>query len=326
MRFLGKRRFVALSVACAITVVSVAPGVYAAYADTASPSAVLTSTGPGPFCVGDSATLTWTPAADVSALRGYEVEHYTTYHFPTSVKSVVEVGTTTVPVTLRFGFNSFLIRSISSTGVNSTPFASASAFGAQPPQPMTWDSTGNNAVGDASATVSFIWKGPITRFTYGGAAPTVRLTASPGGDSVDIPVDSTSQYTVTAEFTGLTNGVGYTFSAVTFNHCGASAPQVSSVFTTGVAPEWTRNTPPLTASRGQYVYKFAAVGEPAPTFTLLDAPDWLAISAKGLLSGRAPEGTHSFSYSVSAANGVGIEHVVATDLKLGPFTVEVRSP
>ena len=326
MTLLEKRPSVALAAVCAFTFASVAVGVYGAYGDTSSPAAVLTPTVPGRMCAGDPATLAWTPPAEVSDVNGYEIEHLSFDPSPSSVKTAVGLDTTALAVTLRFGFNSFLIRSITSTGADPTPFTSTSALGPRPPQAVAWDFTGRNSVAEASATVSFRWNEPITTFTYGGSSPTtVRLTASPGGHTVDIAFSPASQSGVTAHFAGLTNGVGYTFRAVTFNACGESAAQSSPVFTPGLAPEWTRSSPPLSASPGQYVYKFAAVGDPAPAFTLLDAPDWLAISAKGLLSGRPPEGTHSFSYSVVAANGVGIGGVVSTDLWLGPFTVEVRT-
>ncbi len=130
----------------------------------------------------------------------------------------------------------------------------------------------------------------------------------------------------TATFTGLTNGVGYTLSAVTFNDCGSSGPITSPVFTPGVAPDWTRHSPPLTAQPGAYVYKFAASGDPSPTFSLVGAPSWLTISPNGLVSGRLPAGVESFSYSVVASNGVGIDAgplYPTTDIVAGPFVVTV---
>lgn len=63
----------------------------------------------------------------------------------------------------------------------------------------------------------------------------------------------------------------------------------------------------MIASLGQYVYKFAATGDPSPTYRLVDAQSWLNIAPNGPLSGRPRSGRDSFSYSVAAGNGVGIE-------------------
>lgn len=296
-----------------------------ASADT-STGATVTLAEPGPSCVGDAATVSWAPPADTANLIGYHVEHWSLWLFPSVTTTTVRPDQTSLPVTLRWGPNNFYIRSVTSAGVTSTPFATATAFAGRAPQAMAWDweSPGANSVGDTTATVSFKWFGPITVSRTGGLGGTVRITASPGGATVDLPAGL-----ATATFGGLTNGVGYTFSAVTFNECGSSGPMTSPVFTPGVAPEWTRSTPPLTAQAGEYVYKFAASGDPSPTFTLAGAPSWLTISPKGLLSGRPPAGTESFSYSVVASNGVGIDAgplYPTTDIVAGPFTVSVRAP
>ena len=296
-----------------------------ASAQTSPAGATIIQAHPDRSCAGDADTLTWTPPADVAGLTGYRIVHQViTPSTPSIIFTDVGPNQTSLPFTVPFGFSTFLIYSVTSEGVASTPFASASITGNRAPHPMNWDNLGTNTVGDGTATVSFKWYGPITTSTTGGTiANTVRVTASPGGASVDIPASVSG---VSATFGGLTNGVGYTFTAVTFNACGSSSSGRSPTFTPGVAPAWTRSTPPLSASPGRYVYKFAAAGDPSPTYRLVDAPSWLHISPNGLVTGRPPAGTNSFSYSVVASNGVGIAHPAfpKTDVVAGPFTVTLR--
>lgn len=294
-------------------------------ADTSSANAVVTLAEPGIACVGDAATLSWAAPADASGLIGYEIEQLNLWGFPNPRTTFVAPDQTSLAVTLLLGPNAFFVRSVTP---NSEPtlVATADAFAGGAPRPMEWElGSRENSVGDSTATVTFKWFGPVTSFTTGGMANTVRVTASPGGAAVELPADN--EYVI-ATFAGLTNGVGYTFTAVTFNACGSRSSFRSAVFTPGVAPVWTRNTPPLTVSAGeQYVYQFAADGDPPPSYRLVAAPSWLTISPQGLLSGRPPAGTESFSFSVAASNGVGIPDDLVygnTDIVAGPFQVIVK--
>jgi hypothetical protein len=80
-------------------------------------------------------------------------------------------------------------------------------------------------------------------------------------------------------------------------------------------------------TRAEYLYRFAATGEPRPTYRLVGAPSWLVISpTEGTVRGRPPAGTTSFSYSVVAGNGVGVAYFTTTDIVAGPFTVSAWSP
>jgi PKD repeat protein len=85
------------------------------------------------------------------------------------------------------------------------------------------------------------------------------------------------------------------------------------------APAFTSASPPLSGTVGKaYTYTFAASGVPVPTYALSGAPGWLSITAAtGAVSGTPPVGTTSFSYSVTAANGVGQSPAA------GPFIVTV---
>jgi hypothetical protein len=94
---------------------------------------------------------------------------------------------------------------------------------------------------------------------------------------------------------------------------------LSYVAPVGTAPAFTTDSPPLTATVGTpYQYTFAASGSPTPTYSLNGAPSWLTIgSSTGAVSGTPPTGTTSFSYSVTAANGVSPDATTPT------FTVAV---
>ena len=87
------------------------------------------------------------------------------------------------------------------------------------------------------------------------------------------------------------------------------------------APAFTADSPPLTATAGTvYSYNFAASGAPAPTYALVGAPTWLSVdTGTGGVSGTPPTGTTSFSYSVTASNGV------APNATAGPYTVTVAA-
>ena len=75
-------------------------------------------------------------------------------------------------------------------------------------------------------------------------------------------------------------------------------------------------SPPLTATAdSEYQYTFTASGD--PSWSLAGAPAWLSInSATGIVSGKVPQGTTSFSYSVTVTNG-------SWSYTDGPYTVQV---
>jgi hypothetical protein len=143
------------------------------------------------------------------------------------------------------------------------------------------------------------------------AAPghcTAALTAGSGlvsSGSCDLHAMSYGSYTLTASYGGTS----------TF----ASSVSSNDPVTVGIVPAWHADSPSLsTSAGGSYGYNFNAKGDPAPSYALASgAPSWLSISSStGALSGTVPAGISSFSYSVTAANGVG----TAT---AGPFNVRV---
>ena len=141
--------------------------------------------------------------------------------------------------------------------------------------------------------------------TYGlsaGAPGWLTINTTTGAVSGTIPVGTTGfTYSVTAS-----NGVG---TAVTTGPFAVNVPE---------APVFTVQSPSLIATTGHaYNYTFMATGNPAPTYAVAaGAPAWMAINGTtGAVSGTIPVGTMSFTYSVTASNGVGTAAVV------GPFTV-----
>lgn len=319
MRFLPRVVLVGLAVLSA-ALGHLAP---AGASETSPQQVTVVSSGAGATCEGDPVTVVWSPPADVAGLIGYRVvREVTTMNPPWIFTDEVRADQTSLGFAAPFGLTLISVYTKTAEGTASNPFATGSLFAGRPPQPMQW--TGEGAgVGDGTATVPFRWFGLVKLFTTGGLPTTVRVTASPGGATMDLE----GVPGVTGVFEGLTNGVGYTFSAVTFNECGSSAGGPSPTYTPGVGPAWTRATPPPTTTpSGGYVYKFAADGDPSPTYRLVDAPSWLSISPKGLLSGRPPFGTQSFSYSVVASNGVGIASYRNSDVVAGPYTVSISSP
>jgi alpha-tubulin suppressor-like RCC1 family protein/protocatechuate 3,4-dioxygenase beta subunit len=124
----------------------------------------------------------------------------------------------------------------------------------------------------------------------GDTATTTRLTPQP----VALPDGARTE--------AIAAGVGFTLALVD-----------------AIAPQFTRATPPTTATAGSSLdYTFGASGLPAPSYRLADAaPSWLHIDASsGELTGTLPSDASTFSFSVTATNLAG----TAT---AGPFTVTV---
>jgi hypothetical protein len=152
----------------------------------------------------------------------------------------------------------------------------------------------------------------LSRFRYVLATPAAAGlalfgVALPAGQASAASGDCTTSTVVTCTFTpdGSPDG-----EAIISNPTGATEP-----------PAFTAGTPPLTAATGApYSYQFTASGTPAPKFSLgAGAPSWLTVnSSTGIVSGRPPAGTKSFSYSMVAGNSAGT-------VTAGPFTVPVSA-
>jgi len=307
------------------------------FARPAEAAAAITLANPEHPCEGEAATLHWDRPADIAGVDQYEITHQLATPTPSIIVTKVDVSVTSLAFTLPFGVSTFLIRTVSASVTAPTPFASAGIMGNRVPSAMAFD-LGSGSVAAKTADVPFKWYGPPTLFVTGGQLP-VKVTVSgqaPSGVPDPAPIsiaiaNPTPPNRVVASFTKLKNGAHYTFSAVTSNVCGSSPPSGSPDFVPGIAPAWTAASPPLTAQvASPYKYKFAASGLPGPKLQLVgvpgvDYPAWLTIGPNGFLKGTPPSGTTSFSYSVKAANGVGVwsAGVSPSDIVAGPFTVSV---
>jgi len=315
-----------------VTLMSLSVWMLPSFAPPAEAAAAITLANPEHPCEGEAATLTWDPPADGAGLTGYEVTHMiaTGGSTPRSTVTGVDASTTRLAFTLSFGTNTFLIRAVTASGTAGDPFATAGILGNRVPAAMSFN-LGSGSVGDHAAMVPFQWYGSTPFVTGGGLPVTVTVTGNgPSGAVGPVGIGPISNPAppnrVVASFTKLKNGTPYTFDAVTSNACGSSPASRSPIFVPGAPSAWVDASPPLTAPENRtYRYTFTASGTPVPTFQLLNGPDWLTLGAHGYLVGRPPSGTTSFSYSVKAANGVGVwtAGVSPSDIVAGPFTVSV---
>jgi hypothetical protein len=314
------KRWVALA---ALTAMLLGGGLHALPASATPGTAAIVAT--DPVCVGDTATLTWDPPTSAHDLVGFEITRQDYNGVSPSLRTVnVGPERRSLDFDVSLLHTSFLVRTVTTAGMAAEPFATAGILGSQPPRSMEWDYVVNPAdVGDGSATVRFRWAGPVETSTTGGTLPvSVRITASSGVTSGDIPVTGSG---VSHTFAGLTNGQAHTFTASTSNACGSSSSVPSATYLTGIRPTWVQAEPPLAVKKNKpYSHQFAASGTPAPTYSLRDAPPWLSITPDGVVSGRPPKDEATFSFSVAAENGVGIDYPgVEAPAVAGPFTVTV---
>ena len=104
---------------------------------------------------------------------------------------------------------------------------------------------------------------------------------------------------------------------------GTATPMSDFFNSTQSAPAFTADSPPTTASVGApYSYTFQASGNPVPTLAVASGalPPGLNLAAgTGVLSGT-PTTTGSFTFTVSATNGVGSPAVTP------PITITVSAP
>jgi hypothetical protein len=312
------RAVLAACAASAILVPIVSPP---AYADTGA------ATVP---CEGALMTISWAPPAGTSAFTGYLVQDFVQNGFGGEYiawQDTVGTDQTQASVPVFFPQNDYRVTPVDASGaaVGATIFQPSDYLGGKSPAATSWVQSSNNSVGDRTATVEFGW--PMIAgndWNYTGNEPDTE-TISGGGQTVVITPSVFGATPVT--FTGLTDGRAYTFASDTFDICGdGGTSQSSPVFVPGLEPVWQSATPPLQTHGRHYEYQFEASGKPAPTYQLIGAPSWLQIDKDGLVYGRAPRGMTSFSYSVSAYNGVGIEGLYTSNpyKTVGPFTVTVK--
>jgi hypothetical protein len=119
----------------------------------------------------------------------------------------------------------------------------------------------------------------------------------------------------------------FSFTIVAAN--GAANPVTTPLLTMNVlaAPAFTASSPPTPATVDAfYAYTFAASGNPAPTFTVTAGtlPPGLALQASsGVLSGY-PGAAGTFTFTVSASNGIGAARSVPVTLESVPSNPAIR--
>lgn len=221
----GRNVAVVVTISAAVLVV----GPFAGRAHAATTAAVA-----GSDCAGSTDTLSWTAPA-IAGVTGYHIvgENISfpdliaapTYDMgadQTSVQFPVELGT------LEFDL-------YADTGQGDVAFDSIDIAGIQAPQPMYWDSNadGQNLVSNRSVTVAFGWSPETLAFESGNTSDRVTVTASPGGAAMTSSplVAAGGGQSVTDTFSGLKNGVAYTFTSVASNACGTSGPAPSAPLT-----------------------------------------------------------------------------------------------
>ena len=212
------------------------------------------------------------------------------------------------------GTTSFTYSVTASNGVS--PDASAGPFTvavspANTAPTFTADTPPLTATVGTSYSYTFQATGTPNTITYSlaeGAPTFLSINSTTGAVTGTPPVGTTSfTYSVTAS-----NGVSPDAS---------TGPFTVAVSPATAAPTFTADTPPLTATANSpYSYTFQATGTPDTiTYSLAEgAPTFLSInSTTGAVTGTPPVGTTSFTYSVTASNGV------SPDATAGPFTVAV---
>jgi hypothetical protein len=202
----------------------------AAAAATRASAEIAPITVTGTNCAGSTETLSW--AAPYPGVTSYQVTiNETVNDFP-SIQTFTVPGTqTSLPFTLPFAMLHITV-SASTGGAYVGPFAETFFTAEKAPGELLYEL--NGSVGDGTATVTFYYEQDMLYFDDGNGSPTMTVTATPGGATM------TSVPGATLTFTGLTNGVTYTFGAVATDSCGGAGPTVSAPLTP-MAP-----TPPPT--------------------------------------------------------------------------------
>jgi hypothetical protein len=227
----------------------------------------------------------------------------------TSTGAAPAVATSTGPngsitVTGTGGAGSVTVGRYSANPVGATSFSTGGSF---------FDASMASGSAFTSATLQDCDLGGGTTLQWFNSAANGGVGAWQAVTPLTGPTDTTPPC-VTATFGPTSSPTLAQFSATVF------VAEVPTITTS--APVFTSDSPPLTATVGSsYSYTFMASGSPTPIYALASgAPAWLSIdSATGAVSGTPPTGTTSFTFSVTASNGV------SPDATAGPFTVTLAS-
>ena len=276
---------------------------------------VPTVTGVAPMYTTDTPPLTATGGTSYSYTFIATGTPAPTYAFNTAAPTWLTINSTTGAVsgTVPTGTTSFTYAVIASNGT--LPNATAGPFtvvvkGATSTAPkFTVDSPPLTATVGAPYSYTFQATGtPVPTYALGTGAPSfLTINATTGAVSGTPPTGTTSfAYSIVASNGTLPNATAGAFTVVVRG-------------ATNTAPKLTVDSPPLTVPVGvPYTYRFTATGNPAPTYSLRSSLRFLTINAEtGAVAGTPPRGTTSFTYTVTAWNGVRSPAIA------GPFTVYV---
>jgi hypothetical protein len=153
--------------------------------------------------------------------------------------------------------------------------------------------------------------------TNGTPGGTVQVTGAGGGCSATLNSSGAGSCSIfDVPFGSYTLTASYAANALFNASSGTAAVKVGPVLT---APVFTADSPSLAARGGDfYSYTFHAVGSPGIRYSV-SGPSWLQINPfTGTVSGTVPFYGGSFSYSVTATNGVG-------SATAGPYRVYVNN-
>jgi hypothetical protein len=195
----------------------------------------------------------------------------------------------------------------------------SAAFTVKASNTITPDAPGTANTITVAAAPKFIGDGPATTATFGiaynytfaasGYPTATTFTIESGDGSLPTGLSLSSAGVISGSPTG---GAGTSTFTVTANNTTApNAVSASHSITVSVpvAPAFTSDSPPDTATVGEeYYYPFEASGSPAPTFTISGTalPAEWSLSADGVLTGNASTVyANVITFTVKATNGSG---------------------
>jgi hypothetical protein len=260
----------------------------------------------GTRCVGNNDTLSWAPPS--FAVLGYRVvTHNTVFPQSPSLTYDLPADQTSLQFPVQFGMQNLVLYAYTQSGY--TQLASVNDPGSQKPQPMQWDSysDGKNKVGDGFVTVAFFYIAESIYFDTGNSNVTVTVTASPGGATITSQAELSpdrSDFGVTDTFTGLTNGVHYTFVSEASNDCGSSGPSLPSDKLTPIGvPVTTTTSVPVTTTTSSVPVTTTTVPAGLTCVVTGTAVPPAVAKAQQYVQVQAPAGLNAIS-NIHIVNGV----------------------
>jgi len=142
-----------------------------------------------------------------------------------------------------------------------------------------------------------------------------RLICAQSGPGAFLALDATSGQLLWSYPLGASTGASAAVAnGMVFQPVGNGALDAFSLNSSGAPPVLTADTPAnALAINAPYSYTFTATGDPSPTFAVASGslPTGMTLSSAGVLSGT-PTAAGTFTFTVSASNGVGAPAVSPT--------------